>query len=125
MGADLLGAPQALLDRDLRVAPTDSAISSVSLIIVETSVRVSGCLQISSIVARVSALSGLNATLPMSLTQISSRTSCSIGHFSPPSIIASLNSRQRSEIVRFGSPIVKRVPSRWRTTPGASSSVPA
>ena len=78
-----------------------------------------------AIVERVSALSGLNATLPISLTQISSRTSLSIGHFSPPSIMASENRRQRSDIDPSGSPIVKRVPSRWRTTPGASSSVPA
>ena len=62
-------------------------------------------------VVRVSALIGLNATLPISLTQISSRRSSSMGHLSPPAIIASLNSLQRSESVRFGSPIAKRVPS--------------
>jgi hypothetical protein len=77
-------------------------------------------------VARVSALSGLNATLPISFTHTSLRSSeVSTGHFSPPAIIASLKRVQRSDSDPSGSPIVNRVPSRWRTTPGASSSVPA
>jgi hypothetical protein len=71
----------------------------------------------------VSAEIGLKATLPISLIQTSLRMSASTGHFRPPATIASLNARQRGETVPSGSPIEKRVPSTWRTTPGASSSV--
>ena len=42
---------------------------------------------------------------------------------SPPAIIASAKATQRSDLLRSGSPSEKRVPSPWRTTPGASSSV--
>ena len=63
------------------------------------------------LVARVSALSGLNTTLPISFTQMSFRMSGSTGHFRPPATIASLNRVQRSEIVPSGSPIENRVPS--------------
>ena len=68
----------------------------------------------------MSALSGLNATLPMSLIQMSPRKSASTGAFNPPAIMASLNALQRSEISPDGSPMEKRVPSRCRITPGAS-----
>jgi hypothetical protein len=37
--------------------------------------------------------------------------------------MASLNAVQRGEADPSGSPIEKRVPSMWRTTPGRSSSV--
>ena len=79
-----------------------------------------GFWQISTIVALVSALSGLNATLPISLIQMSLRSSASTGAFSPPAIMASLNAIQRAEISPDGSPMENRVPSRCRITPGAS-----
>ena len=102
------------------VAPTLAAMSSVSSISWITSCRVLGCSQIWTIVALVSALSGLKATLPISLIQMSLRRSASTGAFSPPAIIASLNAIQRCEISPDGSPIENRVPSRCRITPGAS-----
>jgi len=58
----------------------------------------------------VSALRGLNATLPISLIQMSLRRSASTGAFNPPAIIASLNALQRAEISPDGSPIENRVP---------------
>ena len=78
---------------------------------------------ISTIVALVSALMGLNAALPSSLIQMSLRMSSSTGHLSPPATIASLNARQRSEISRFGSPIENRVPSMCWIRPGPTTSV--
>ena len=87
------------------------------------SARVPGLRHIAPSVACVSTLSGLKTALPSSLIQISSRMSVSTGALRPPATIASANARQRSERVRSGSPSEKRVPSPWRTTPGASSSV--
>jgi hypothetical protein len=86
---------------------------------------VPACRQIPAIVARVSALSGLNAMLPISLIQMSRRRSGSTGHFRPPATIASANSVQRADTLPSGSPMEKRVPSRCRTTPGDSISVAA
>lgn len=103
--------------------PTRDAMSSVSSMSWATRRRVGGCRQISTIVARVSALIGLKATLPISLIQMSSRRFGSTGHFSPPAIIASLSAVHRAEIPPPGSPMEKRVPSRWRITPGASMTV--
>jgi hypothetical protein len=71
----------------------------------------------------VSTLIGLNATLPISLSQMSERRSASTGHFSPPAVIAWLNAVQRCEMVPSGSPMENRVPSMWRITPGDSISV--
>ncbi len=71
----------------------------------------------------MSTLSGLKTALPSSLIQISSRRSVSTGALRPPATSASESCRQRSERLRSGSPSEKRVPSPWRTTPGASSSV--
>ena len=74
------------------------------------------------IAARVRTLTGLNATFPSSLSQMSERRSDTTGHFSPPAIIALLNSRQRSETTPEGSPIENRVPSTCRITPGEAIS---
>lgn len=103
--------------------PAARAMAMVSAIIVATSSRESSCAQISAVVALVRALSGLKATLPMSLIQMSSRRFGSTGHFRPPAIMASLSVVQRAETPPVGSPMEKRVPSRWRMTPGASISV--
>ena len=88
----------------------------------KTSSRVPGCSAIAPIVARVRTLTGLNATFPSSLSQMSDRRSFSTGHFSPPATIALLNSRQRSETDPSGSPIENRVPSTCRMTPGEAIS---
>ncbi len=85
--------------------------------------RVPECPAISAMVARDSALIGLKAALPSSLIQMSCRMSSSTGHFRPPATMASLKSRHRCETGPAGSPMEKRVPSRWRTWPGPSSSV--
>ena len=125
MLAHLLAARESPLDT-CGSAPTARATASVSCTIVSTSRRLGSYRQMPAIVSRLNALSGLNETLPISLTHTSFRSPVvSMGHFSPPAIMAWLKRWQRSDRVPFGSPIVKRVPSRWRTTPGASSSVPA
>ena len=72
--------------------------------------------------APVSAVMGLNATLPISFSQSWSRMLDSIGHFNPPATNASAIARHRSVCAPSGSPIAKRVPSTCLTTPGASSS---
>lgn len=77
----------------------------------------------SLMVARVSALIGLKAALPMSLIQMSSRRFCSTGHLRPPATMASLRSVQRRERLPSGSPMEKRVPSKCRMTPGDSMTV--
>ena len=91
MLADAFGTVEPFLHGDRRVPAERGAISSVSAIISETSSRVGGCWHMPASVARVRMLIGLNATLPISLTQISLRSSASTGHFRPPSIIALLN----------------------------------
>ena len=89
--ADALGAGQPPLDRDRRAGRRPRGRSRASRPSstrrAAASARGGTCRPAST---RVSALSGLNATLPISLTQISSRTCSSTGHFSPPAIIASL-----------------------------------
>ena len=72
--------------------------------------------------ARVSALSGLNATLPSSFSQISRRICALTGAFSPARVSAAEIARQRSLRVPSGSPMVKRVPSMCLITPGATGS---
>ena len=74
-------------------------------------------------VARVSAVIGLNATFPTSLSQIWSRSRVSTGARSPPAANAAEISRQRSVAEPSGSPIVNRVPSMCRMTPGSMISV--
>ena len=115
--------PRAIASRSRcpGVAPTLAAMSSVSSISwIDDLPGARVFWQISTIVALVSALSGLNATLPISLIQMSLRRSASTGAFSPPAIMASLNAIQRAEISPDGSPMENRVPSRCRITPGAS-----
>jgi hypothetical protein len=102
--------------------PSRSASKAVSRIMLKTSSRVPGCSAIAPIVARVRTLTGLNATFPSSLSQMSERKSGTTGHFSPPAVIALLNSRQRGETKPEGSPIENRVPSTCRMTPGAEIS---
>ena len=106
----------------LGVLPSRAAISKVSRIMLSTSSRVPGCPAIAPIVARVRTLTGLNATLPSSLSQTSARRSGTTGHFSPPATIALLKSRQRDETTQEGSPIENRVPSTCLITPGAAIS---
>ena len=71
----------------------------------------------------MSALTGLKAALPISFSQIWSRRRDSTGHFSPPATNAFEIAAQRSLATPSGSPIVKRVPSMWRITPGSTISV--
>ena len=71
-------------------------------------------------VAPVSALIGLNAMLPSSLTQISWRMCVVMGARSPAATSASAMFRQRSERAPSGSPIEIRLPSMWRMTPGST-----
>jgi len=68
-------------------------------------------------------VTGLNAALPISFSQICSRRLRSTGQRRPPALNACEISRQRSDSSPSGSPIVKRVPSMWRMTPGATISV--
>ncbi|MBB6414893.1 hypothetical protein HDC93_000445 [Streptomyces sp. AK010] len=105
--------------------PRASATASVSVIMISMTLRVPPCRHICRMVARARALIGLKEMLPSSLTQMSLRRSGSTGHFSPPARMASLNARQRAERLRSGSPMENLVPSKWRTTPGPSSSVAA
>ena len=75
-------------------------------------------------VARVTVVSGLNAAFPISLSQIWGRRSRSIGHFSPPATNASRDRLAARRCARrAGVPIVNRVPSMCRMTPGATISV--
>src|ERR1035437_8581606 len=103
--------------------PRRAAISAVSCIMASTKSRVPGWAAIWPMVAPVRTLIGLNATLPMSLSQMSLRRLVSTGHLRPPATIAALNATQRSETVPSGSPIEYRVPSICRITPGDSISV--
>ena len=66
---------------------------------------------ICSSVAPVSALIGLNATLPSSFTQISWRNRVVTGQRKPAAISASAIAWQRSERVPSGSPRLMRLPS--------------
>src|ERR1700683_2758890 len=102
--------------------PRRVAISAVSCIMASTKSRVPGWAAIWPMVALVRTLIGLNATLPMSLSQMSLRRLVSTGHLRPPATIAALNAAQRSETVPSGSPIEYRVPSMRRITPGGSIS---
>ena len=69
--------------------PSFAATASVSAMIVADTRDTSGWRAISSSVAPVSALIGLNATLPSSLTQISWRICVVIGQRNPAAISAS------------------------------------
>ena len=71
----------------------------------------------------MSAVIGLNATLPTSLSQIWSRSRDSTGARSPPAVNAAEICRQRSLADPSGSPMVNLVPSMCRMTPGSMISV--
>ena len=66
----------------------------------------------------MSALTGLKATLPRSLTQISCRMFARIGARSPARPMAADSARARSEVEPSSSPIEKRSPSVCSITPG-------
>ena len=74
-------------------------------------------------VAPVSALMGLNAMLPISFTQISCRRCVVMGARRPAAMSASEIARQRSDRAPSGSPMVMRLLSMWRMTPGSMISV--
>lgn len=83
----------------------------------------SACRASSSSVPRVSALIGLNATLPRSFTQISWRKRGVTGQRKPAAISASAMRLARSDLLPSGSPKLIRLPSVWRMTPGSTMSV--
>ena len=84
---------------------------------------ISGTASSSPSVAPVSAVIGLNATLPTSLSQIWSRSRVSTGALSPPAAKAAEICSQRGDRDPSGSPRVNRVPSMCRITPGSTISV--
>ena len=81
-----------------------------------------GSAQITSSVARVSALIGLNDRLPQSLIQISSRILARIGALRPAAISAWDRRSVRSVFSPEGSPSVNRSPSTSWITPGSGTS---
>src|ERR1051325_1175160 len=118
-------APAILCSIEIgRSIPNFAATASTSLLISLTTSHTPGSRAICASVARVSALNGLNATLPSSFTQISCRMRAVIGHRNPDLISASAMMRQRSDLVPSGSPSEMRFPSVWRMTPGSTISVP-
>ena len=70
--------------------------------------------------ACVSALMGLNAMLPSSLTQISCRMLPRTGARSPARPMAAEMALARSEVVPSSSPREKRLPSSCAMTPGSA-----
>ena len=76
-----------------------------------TTLDVSGWRAISSSVPPVSALIGLNATLPSSFTQISWRNRAVTGQLKPAAISASAIALARTDLLPSGSPKLMRLPS--------------
>ena len=72
----------------------------------------------STSVARVSALIGLNERLPHSLSHISARMSSMTNDLKPARVSKSTSCWARSVREPSSSPMGKRLPSVWRTTPG-------
>ena len=99
------------------------ATASVSAISSRTTADTSGSRASSSSVPRVSALIGLNATLPSSFTQISWRKRWVIGQRNPAAISGAAIVRARSDLVPSGSPKLILFPSVCRITPGSTMSV--
>ena len=126
---DVRWSPTAMPASSRRSIETGSSMPSArptaahSSITARASSTACGASAISPSVAPVSAVAGLKATLPTSLSHSSRRTSASTGHFRPPAANAAEIARQRPPSDPSGSPIVKRVPSMCRITPGATSSV--
>ena len=86
--------------------------------------RTAGSRAICTRVARVSALIGLNAAFPSSLTQISCRMRVVTGQRRPAAMSASAIALHRSDRVPSGSPSEMRLPSVCLITPGSVISVP-
>ena len=103
--------------------PSAAPTAATSSITARASSMLCGVRAISPRVAPVSAVVGLNATLPTSFSHSSRRTSSSTGQRRPPAAKASAIAWQRALMPPAGSPMVKRVPSTCWTTPGATSSV--
>ena len=91
--------------------PSWPATAAVSPITSRAKRDTSGWCTISSSVPPVSALIGLNAMLPRSLTQISSRIRVVIGQRKPAAASVSAIRLARSDRVPSGSPMLKRFPS--------------
>ena len=91
--------------------PSLPATASVSTISSRTSRDTSGWRASSSSVPPVSALIGLNATLPSSFTQISCLNRVVTGQRKPAVISASAMARVRSLRTPLGSPKLIRLPS--------------
>ena len=92
-------------------SPSFWATASVSVMISRIRGATSGSRAISPSVAPVSALIGLNATLPRSFTQISWRIRVVMGQRNPAWPSASARRRTRSEREPSGSPSEIRAPS--------------
>ena len=104
----------------LKWAPSFSATSFASVIMVAASSRDSGNWQIASRVEWVSALIGLKHRFPQSLSQISDRMSSTTGDLNPAPINASETRVTRSDVLPSSSPRGNRIPSTWRITPGSA-----
>ena len=102
--------------------PNASPTFCASAIIAAASVRVGGKRQMSSSVARVSALIGLKVRLPQSFIQISVRTSLSTGDLKPAREKSSASAATRALFEPSISASGRRLPSTWRMTPGLSIS---
>ena len=104
------------------VMPSLGATACASRIMSAARRRVPGSRQMSTSVARESALIGLNVRLPHSFSQISERMSSSTGALRPARVNAPHTRSTRGVVVPSSSPIGKRSPSMCLTTPGATSS---
>ena len=109
MMSHLLGPGESLIDSHGRVTPSASATAYASAITNRASALPSWSLAISSSVAPVSALIGLNAALPASFTQMSWRMFRRMGHLNPAALSAAERRLHRSLRVPSGSPMASPV----------------
>ena len=121
----LAGAERPLdagLDSTGKRAPSAVATAPASSIIARTTAMLGAWAPISATVAIVSALTGLNETLPHSLSQMSSRMRRRTGARNPAPWSAAAISWTRGVTEPSGSPSINRSPPRCRTTPGSITS---
>ena len=121
--ADFFGARHPLIDRDRQLdAELRRHRFGLRHDLADRSRRVADAGPALRASRPVSALIGLNATLPSSFTQISWRKRALIGHRNPAAINGSAILRNRSDLLPSGSPKLILLPSVWRMTPGSTTS---
>ncbi len=102
--------------------PSSSPTAWASSIMARITARVPAWAVISSRVAQVNTLTGLNETFPHSLSQMSSRILGRTGALNPEAVSALLSATTRSDFAPSGSPNMNRFPVWCRITPGSTIS---